>query len=279
MLQAYKKSETIIFLLTLLELTIEKIFSNVSHSKRKSPKFYLAISCFELLKFVMRVQEFLFNCKRQIYISENIPNDSLQIELHDEIERNLFNFENEEASDFTAERKKLIEEIEEISLDKHQKFNSNYEELLPRSKKVLQTLKTFPLNSDILAINNKERKEKIMIFLGEMIFLAKPLINSLTLLFSRKESYRAYLIGVVLEVARLFLQRNILFHSENERREINDRNRNVLINLLLRNPFYTNVLKNRLLKPMTRRMGERSKIVFYYIFLILELRGSLALVL
>lgn len=279
MFQFSKKSELIIFLLTLLELAIEKVSINASRTTRKSKKILLAISCFELIKFLLRIREFLFHSKSQIHTSENLPNDSPQVELNNEIDRNLFRFENEATSDFTEEKKKLMQDIEEIILDKHQKFNSNYEELLPRSKKVLKLLTTFPLNSDLLAINNKERKEKIMIFLGELLFLAKPLINSLMLLLSRKESYRVYLVGMVLEFSRFFFQRNILFHFENERREINDRNRNVLINLLLRNPFYTNILKNRLLKPLAKSMGEKVKGLFYYIFLIFELRGSLALVL
>ena len=154
-------------------------------------------------------------------------------------------------------------------------YNSEYSETLLRTQKKMRILNSLPIPPDMLQRTNIK---SIEIFLGEIIYIIRPLIYCLMLRIFGTKSYKAYLLSLLLDILRIFLQQNVRFYTKSEKSEYIFRIKELLLCYILRNPFYSNILKTRLLLPFLNLvLGKRFEFLKSIIIYFVEVRSCYSL--
>lgn len=260
----------------LLEVGLKFIYP--ARYQQKNILEYLSI--FELIKFFLRYSKLEKNNSRKIFISErttllNKPDTSPRLIDFEE----LFNFEDmnenqqDDISPNNIKNKRKLEHI--LDSLENCKFNQGYEELFPRTKKIVPQISTMPIPNEILHKNKNDESENLKIWLGEIIYIFRPLVYCFSLLFFRYSSYKPYIISLFLDVLRIILQKNINFYWKNERSEFIKRNYDLLFNYCFRNPIYSKIVKNKFLNPILSLFLGNFTFLKKIFFWIIELRLAL----
>lgn len=258
----------------LLEVGLKFIYP--ARYQQKNILEYLSI--FELLKFFLRYLKFEKNNSRKIFISERTTFlDKSDISPRQLDFEELFNFEEHNENQEDELHMRNTRKLENI-LDslKNCKFNQGYEELFPRTKKIVPQISAMPIPNEILHRNKNDESENLKIWLGEIIYMFRPLVYCFSLLFFRYSSYKPYIISLILDILRIILQRNINFYWKNERSEFIKRNYDLLFNYCFRNPIYSKILKNKFLNPILSLIFGNITILKKLFFWIIELRLALS---
>ena len=238
------------------------------------------MALFEMIKVYFRYQKFKNSSNlNKIFISEENNNVGSQSS------KDLFQEHNDsiDSIDNPAEAKNKIKSL--LSNLKNQCFknysyNHEYEEVLERSKKKINILSSLPIPQEMFQKNTEEENVKKQIYYGEILFLFRPLIYNFLLILKGKESFMPYISSLIIDLVRLILQRKIVFYSNIEKSEFIFRKKEILICYLLRNPFYGNILKTKIIEPILQKILGRlpffnllKTIILYFI----EIRCSVSL--
>ena len=154
-------------------------------------------------------------------------------------------------------------------------FNQDYEELYPRTQKIVKQITTMPIPEELFIRNKNCEIENLKIWLGELIYLFRPIIYCYSLLICRYSSYKPYFISMALDVLRIILQKNITFHWNIERNEFAKRNYDLIFNYIFRNPIYSKIIKGRFMNPFLGKIFRNLNVLKKIVFWFLELRLSM----
>ena len=122
---------------------------------------------------------------------------------------------------------------------------------------------------------NKLSGSLIRFKMGELIYLLRPLIHCCALIVSSNHSYKPYLISLVMDLLRLVLQWDKKLETKADQHEFKRRNIELVVNYLLRNPFYTEVLREKILDPVLDKLFPKIPLLKRLIIYGLEMRSSL----
>lgn len=110
--------------------------------------------------------------------------------------------------------------------------------------------------------------------------MIRPFIYSLCLRIFGTESYIPYFVSMVIDSCRLIMQRNVKYYRPSHKEEFKQRNKEMILNYLLRSPFYERVFKKKVLIPMLDNLiGNRLKFLKDFILGLIEMRCSICLLL
>ncbi|KAL4453427.1 hypothetical protein ABPG74_017634 [Tetrahymena malaccensis] len=269
----------------LLEQTLNYI-SNKSKFFNKE-RFLEILSLSQLAKVYLKLKKMNIG-QKQIYISEG----NLQEELDEQNRQKSEAFEKFFTEDYIEKYrnlqpeeqiKKMAETLERIK-NRQQNgmaFNQDFEEELQRSHKRVGLLSKLPIPKDLLETKHpNQKKSDYMIFIGEIMFIIRPLIYCILLRIFGVKSYTPYMISLIIDLLRLILQRKIKFYQPAQREEFKARNKEMILNYLLRNPFYSQIFRNKVLIPFLDSIfGNRLQFLKSFILGIIEMRCSICLLL
>ncbi|KAL4495176.1 hypothetical protein ABPG72_007283 [Tetrahymena utriculariae] len=269
----------------LLEQTLNYI-SNKSKFFNKE-RFLEILSLSQLVKVYLKIKKMSIN-QKQIYISEG----NSQEELDEQNRQKSEAFEKFFTEDYIEKYrnlqpeeqiKKMAETLERIK-NRQQNgmtFNQDFEEELQRSHKRVGLLSKLPIPKDLLDTKHpNQKKSDYMIFIGEILFIIRPLIYCILLRIFGINSYTPYMISLIIDLLRLILQRKIKFYQPAQREEFKTRNKEMILNYLLRNPFYSHIFRNKVLIPFLDSIfGNRFQFIKSFILGIIEMRCSICLLL
>lgn len=262
---------------SLSEFIVENIMKIFYTSRYQQKDIIGILSLFELLKFFLRCFKLQINQNRKIFISERsslyckelletpVKFDDLFIfEYKEDPKENL----KEDFPSTTKENKYLLFDTQKYF------YNQGYEELFPRTMKIIKQISKMPIPEQMLHKSQNHEVENIKIWLGELIYIFRPIVYCYCLLFFRYSSYKPYFISMLLDAVRLILQRNIIFHWKAERNEFVKRNYDLVFNYFFRNPFYYKIIKGKILNPFLNKIFRKLMNVKRILIWILELRLS-----
>lgn len=108
----------------------------------------------------------------------------------------------------------------------------------------------------------KMNQENQSIIIGEHLFILRPLVYALCLRFMDKHSCGPYFVSLAIDITRLFLQRNVKFHHPAEKHEFKNRNKEMIVSYMLRNPFYAEVFRQKILWPtLNTLLGKKNRLL------------------
>jgi peroxin-16 len=268
-----------------MEFIIEIIMKFFYPSKYQQKYIIEILSIFELFKFFLRCKKIEMNPFRKIFISERSyfsENLATATQCSNEFD-DLYKFEYtglvEKTEDtFTLTKKECQHKILSYFNSLEEKccdFNQEYEELYPRTKKIVKQITTMPIPEEMFMKNKNSETENLKIWLGEVIYVFRPIIYCYSLLLFKYSSFKPYFISMALDVLRMILQKNINFHWMTERNEFAKRNYDLLFNYVFRNPIYSKIIKGKFLNPFFRKIFRNFISFKKLVFWLLELRLSL----
>ena len=267
------------------EFFLEAILKFIYPSKYQQKHIIEILSIFELYKFFLRCGKLELNQFRKIFISErSFFFEKCAFSSKPSDFKELYKFECKEINGNIEVHSLKTSQIEKTqcnilnlldsSVEKNCIFNQEYEELYPRTKKIVKQISTLPIPEEMFVKNKNNEAENIKIWLGEVLYIFRPVLYCFSLLFFRYSSYKPYFISMVFDILRLILQRNITFHWKIERNEFTKRNYDLLFNYLFRNPIYSKIIKGKILNPFFNKIFRNLLIIKKILFWILELRLS-----
>ena len=267
-----------------LEFFVEQILNYFGKEKIKFSTLAEVLGIFELAKLHFRYKKFKSSSNlNKIFISEennvdpNVDNTQNNKDLFQEHDQSADSIEN--PTEGKNKIKTLLSNLKNQCFRNHA-FNHAYEETLEKSQKKINILSSLPIPNEMFQKNTEDEGVKKKIFYGELIYLLRPVIYNLLLILKGKDSFLPYFCSLLLDLIRLFLQKQIVFYSHIEKKEFIFRKKELLICYLLRNPFYATILKTRVIEPFLNKFLGRlplfsmlKTVILYFI----EIRSSLAL--
>lgn len=254
----------------------------------------LEILClFEISKFFIRLRKYLLS-RNQILISEeNIETFKKELQVSagerrrvdelfgSDLDEPLESVKEENGSGVNAEKaqKKVSELLSDLKNKRYKsnKFNQDYEETLTRSHKKISVLNNLPIPDEMFSKSTEPNLDQVRIMCGEIIHISRPLIYCFLLRHFRLKSYWPYIISLLTDILRLFVQRRIRFYNKAEKEEFRARNKEMLICYLLRNPLYSNIVKKKIIIPFFDTFFKRLGFLKTFFLYIVEMRSSISL--
>ena len=112
---------------------------------------------------------------------------------------------------------------------------------------------------------------------GEMIYLLRPLVYMVALWVYGHNSYKSWVISLVVDLLRIVLQRDMKVRDVNEKNEVDGRNRTMVMKMIFRNPFYESIFKPKIVVPLLGKLLKSDGWPTKIIMSILEMRASVSL--
>lgn len=256
---------------------------NFLFKQPNSPSTVKILSIFEIIKAYLRIQKLInVDNLNKIYISDGISTQTSSIaepkeELFEKLNESFEEITQNNNSNATKERiRSLLGNLKNQKF-KNFSFNQNYEETLYRSKKKVGILSSLPIPQEMMKNNTESIIKQKLIFFGEILFVLRPLIYCFSLIFYKTDSFKPYFISLFIDLIRIFLQKNILFYNSEEKKEFDFRKKELLLCYLLRNPFYSLILKSKVIDPILNKLFGRIPILKTIILYFIEIRCCLSL--
>lgn len=237
------------------------------------------LAFFELGKFFFRFRK-LSHARNlnTLYITEEKPliNDAINEStlLFDKVADKSFEKMKEEIN--KEDVKRILENIKNRSFEEDN-YNKGYEEKLGTSGKKIGILKSLPIPNDMISKNTETKFKRTRIIFGELLNLIRPFIYCLSLVYFKTDSFKPYFISMAIDFLRIILQLGIVCFSEEEKKELHFRKRETLLCYLLRTPFYSRILKGRVIEPLLDKLCFKFKILKTIILYFIEVRCSLSM--
>jgi len=257
----------------------EFFFEQILAHYKIGPEFILeCLSVFEILKLFYKFKKYA-ESRDRFFISSEIAQTSDPEEQKKEKHLQKLFFEGNQNDKAPKDTDKLKEKLSKI-LDRiktqDNKLNTSvFQDTLGRSTKNMNIISNLPIPQKVkMPLANKKL---VRIRLGEAIHLIRPLIYCLSQIYYGSNSYRPYIISLILDLVRIILQRKVEFYDPKELEEFKLRNKDIIINYLLRNPFYTNILKDRIVIPIMDKLFPGLPFLKKVVLYLLEVRSSLSL--
>lgn len=271
-----QKLNTILNGVSKAEFFLEQILAHY----KLGPEFILeCLSIFEIMKLFYKFKKYV-ESRDRFFISTEVAEqhkntDDLKQEKH--IEKLFFEDKQIERSQLDADKlkEKLSKVLERIKAQDKKGTAPVFRDVLGRSTKSMNIISNLPIPQKVKAPLATRGLKKIK--LGEAIHLLRPLIYCLAQIHYGANSYKPYIISLVLDLIRVALQKNAEFYDPKELEEYKLRNKDLVINYLLRNPFYNNILKNRIIVPLMDKLFPGIPFLKKIVLYLLEVRSSLSL--
>lgn len=267
-----------------LELICEQILGYFLKDKLSFRGLAGILAVFELSKLYFRMKKFRNSENlNKIFISEkttaapsDVSNGSSK-NIFQEHDDSIDSIENNE--DAKSKMKNLLTSLKKQCFKMHN-YNHEYGEVLERSKKKINILSSLPIPNEMFQKNTEDEKIKKKVYYGEILYLLRPVIYNFLLIFKGNESFIPYLCSLLIDFVRLLMQRDIVFYSNIEKKEFIFRKKELVICYLLRNPFYSNIFKSKIIIPVLDKIIGKSKfasLIRMVIMYFIEFRCSLSL--
>lgn len=270
-----QKLNTILNGVSKAEFFLEQI---LAHYKLGPQIILECLSICEILKLFYKFKKYV-ESRDRFFISSETSHEVNEAEQEKEkhIEKLFFAEHQVQKTEMDPEKlkNKLSEVLNRLRSTDKRNSASVFKDILGRSTKNMSIISNLPIPQKVKAPLATRQLKRIKF--GEAIHLLRPLIYCLAQIIYGVNSYKPYFISLVLDLLRILLQKNADFYDPKELEEYKLRNKDILINYLLRNPFYTNILKDRILTPLLDKLFPGLPFLKKIIFYILELRSSLSL--
>jgi len=262
---------------TRAEFFIEQI---LSHYNMGSTFILECLGVVEIFKLYFKFKKYI-ESRDRIMPSEELPipkenPEEKKTEKH--IEKLFFKPKDPtlKINDIEKLKEKLSKSLKRIRATEIQYRNPIFNENFGRTDKDMNIISNLPIPEKIktAAINSKGIKR---IRLAELIHMIRPLVYCLCQIHFGANSYKPYFVSLVLDIIRMILQWKIEFYDPKEIAELRLRKKDIIINYLLRNPFYTEILKNKILIPLLDKLFPKFQFLKKIIIYIIEIRSSLSL--
>lgn len=285
-MESNKHLDLIIQRISGIELIAESSLSFLLKEKLSFNRLALILGFFELGKLYLRYKK-LKNPENlnKLFISEknsavlglggkNAPVSKNLVQDHND---SLDSIETtEEARD---KMKAMLSNLKKQCFKQHM-FNHEYEETLERSNKKINILSSLPIPGEMFQKNTENEKTQRKINYGEWIHIIRPVIYNILLVLYGKDSFTPYILSLFLDLLRIYLQKDIIFYSKIEKQEFDFRKKEMLICYLLRNPFYGNIFKIKVINPILDKIVGKlplSSLIKMVLLYFIEFRCSLSL--
>ncbi len=164
---------------------------------------------------------------------------------------------------------------------KNHQFNSKAfakitEEKLHSSNKTMKVISHLQIQKKFYKTIKPAEIQRMVTITAEILYIVRPLIHCLALRFYGQNSWTPYIISLLVDLLRMLLEINFKFTQRSQREEFNYRNHTGLLNYLMRNPFYSSVLKGKILEPLFDKIFGKKSILKWLFFLIIEMRCCLS---
>ena len=139
------------------------------------------------------------------------------------------------------------------------KFAKITEEYLPNSDRTLKVVSNLPIQAPFYKTIKLSEEYRMLIVMAEILHIMRPLSHCVALRFYGQKSWKPYLISLFIDLLRMTLEANFKFTFRSQREEFSYRNNIILLNYVLRNPFYAQILKRKVITPfLSSIFGEKS---------------------
>lgn len=259
-----------------IEFFVEQVTSNY-FTDSLGPNFLLeALSIFELGLLFYKLKKY-FASKSQLYTTGN-PVDVKLLEQEERI-KGLFSYRDtkvcvtpEEEQELKKKIKATLEKMREAKTLSH--FNQGFQEQPKRNQKMQALLSKLPM--DVKEETELVDKFFAPIRLAEILNITRPYIYCFAQIYYNQMSWKPYFISLFIDILRLVLQSCIKFTNSAELQEFRRRNKDLIMNYVLRNPFYAEILRKRMIDPLLDRLFPKLPIVKKIIIYAIEIRSSLS---
>ena len=237
------------------------------------------LTFFELGKFFFRFRKFSRTRNlNNLYITEEKPliNDgkSESTLLFDKLADEPLEKMKEQIN--KEDVKKILENIKNRSFEE-ENYNSGYGEKLGKNGKKIGILKSLPIPNEMISKNTETKFKRARIIFGELLNLIRPFVYCLSLVYFKTDSFKPYFISMAIDLLRIVVQLGIVCFSEEEKKELHFRKRELLLCYLLRTPFYGRILKGRVIEPLLDKLCFKFQILKTIILYFIEVRCSLSM--
>jgi peroxin-16 len=140
----------------------------------------------------------------------------------------------------------------------------------------MKVISHLPIQKKFYKTIKPKEIQRMVTITAEIFYILRPLIHCLALRYYGQNSWTPYLISLVVDLLRMLLEINFKFTSRSQREEFVHRNHTGLLNYLMRNPFYSGVLKGRILGPFFDKIFGAKSMIKWLFFLIIEMRCCLS---
>lgn len=169
--------------------------------------------------------------------------------------------------------KESVEQLEKTRSVVLEKNNS----LSKYSEKMLSSGKRIYYPNYVKLIPKEYRNMKTLNIIAELVFILRPLVYCYLLKYFGSSSLKPYLINLIIDCLWIVLHfinfKNKMFFK----REIKNRLAAMLVNYMLRNPFFDNILKKHFLEKIINFLVKNQKIKDFLLNLV-AVRTSLSYV-
>ncbi|CAD8057577.1 unnamed protein product [Paramecium sonneborni] len=140
--------------------------------------------------------------------------------------------------------------------------------------KQIPIIKTLPIPNNLKKREYESQINLLRIQIGEILFLLRPIIYCSFILKFGTQSYSPYLISLSLDILRFLIQFKIQIFRKSQKEELQLRVKDTIICYLLRNPFYTQILKQKCLNKILGLFIKEENLLYQLIIGLLDLRSS-----
>ncbi|CAD8151923.1 unnamed protein product [Paramecium pentaurelia] len=245
-------------------------------SKASEKRIYQYFCALELLKLIVKLRKWSLVDKYGLMISVNnnySETDYQEQEAAIQFQQHMGPLEyNPQA----VNQKSIKEELNSIK-EPNPKFNLGYYDLIQDKQTSLFTMLPIPNHS-----NQKDYESKlnqIRIKIGEILYIFRPLIYCVLILKYGGHSYTPYYISFFIDILRFLIEFQIKIYKKSQKEELKIRAKEAIICYILRNPFYSSIVKQIILSNTLGKILNPQGWIYRFIILLIELRSSKCLLL
>ncbi|CAD8060440.1 unnamed protein product [Paramecium sonneborni] len=242
-------------------------------SEKQIYKYFLTL---ELLKLLVKLRKWSLVDNYGLMISEN--NNHSQIDNEEEEAANQFqeNIGRLEYNPKSVNEKSIKEELKSIK-DPIPKFNLGYYDVVQDKQTSLLTM--LPIPNENRQKDYESKLNQLRIKIGEILHLFRPIIYCYLIHKYGGDNYTPYLISLLIDVIRFLIEFKIKIYRKSQKEELKIRAKEAIICYILRNPFYSTIVKQIILNNTLGKLLNQQGWIYRLIIALIELRSSKCLLL
>lgn len=130
------------------------------------------------------------------------------------------------------------------------KFNTDFEQSLPRTKSTIEFLKTLPLSpSQFIPLATPARVK-----ISRIIRVVRPIIHCMALITQDQPKWGTLLVSVVMDVISLCLRLGFQGNSMEEREKLRKENWSMFTSYIFREPLWSNFFRPYIVVPILNKI-------------------------
>ncbi|CAD8058592.1 unnamed protein product [Paramecium sonneborni] len=244
--------------------------------KSQEKRIYQYFLALELLKLIVKLRKWSLVDKFGLMISENnnySETDHKEDEVATQFQEILGPLEYNPKA---VNQKTIKEELKSIK-DPIPKFNLGYYDVVQDKQTSLLTM--LPIPNDIKQKDYESKLNQFRIKIGEILHLFRPIIYCSLILKYGGDSYTPYVISFFIDIIRFLIEFQIKIYRKSQKEELKIRAKEATICYILRNPFYSTIVKQIILNNTIGKLLNQQGWIYRFIIALIELRSSKCLLL